>query len=74
MENLDIIILSSIVTILFGIFISVVVKELNKPEDQYVPSEDNSPRTKMIKSVGSIFDSEPKPKKTRKTKTQREIL
>lgn len=71
MENLDIIVLSSIVTVLFGVFIYVVLKELTKPEGQYTPTEDNGPRSKMIKKVGSIFDTvveEPKIKRKRKPK------
>ena len=58
MQNLDIIILSSIVTVLFGVFFYVIYKELTKPEDSYTPQEDKSPRTKMIKKIGNIFDSE----------------
>ena len=57
MQNLDIIILSSIVTVLFVVFIYVIYKELSQPEDTYVVSEDKSPRTKMIRKIGSLFDS-----------------
>jgi len=60
MQNLDIIILSSIVTILFGVFFYVIYKELSQPEGQIKFTEDNSPRTKMIRKVGAIFDSEVK--------------
>lgn len=59
MENLDIIILSSIVSVLFVVFIYFVFKELSKPESEFVITEDNGPRTKMIKKVGSIFDQIP---------------
>jgi len=70
MQNLDIIVLSSIVTLLFVVFLYVVYKELSKPEGSYEVSEDNGPRTRMIRKVGSIFDSVPEtpkpPKKTRR--------
>lgn len=56
MENLDIIILSSIVTTLFAVFIGATVKELNRNEQP--KGRENSPRAKMIKNIGKIFDSE----------------
>lgn len=56
MENLDIIILSTIVTTLFAVFIGVTVKELNKPEVNTQPSEENGPRANMIKFIGTLFD------------------
>lgn len=65
MENLDIIILSSIVTVLFVVFLFFVFRELSRPESDFVITEDNGPRTKFIKKVGTIFDNppeSPKPK------------
>ena len=56
MENLDIIILSTIVTTLFAVFIGVTVKELKKSEVNTQPSEENGPRANMIKFVGTLFD------------------
>lgn len=56
MENLDIIILSSIVTTLFAVFIGLTVRELSKNEQP--KEEEKGPRAKMIKNVGKIFDSE----------------
>ena len=70
MQNLDIIVLSSIVTVLFVVFLYAVSKELSKPEGSYELTDDNGPRTRMIRKVGSIFDSVPEtpksPKKTRR--------
>lgn len=60
MENLDIIILSSIVTTLFAVFIGLTVRELKNSELNNKPSEENGPRAKMIKNVGKLFDSETK--------------
>lgn len=61
MENLDIIILSTIVTTLFVIFIGVTVKELmkvaNNPPQQ--PSVESGPRADMIKFIGRLFDTPP---------------
>lgn len=57
MQNIDIIILSSIVTVLFLVFLYVVIGELSKPEEDYTFTEDSGPRTVMIKKVGSIFDT-----------------
>jgi hypothetical protein len=52
---MEIIVLSSIVTILFIVFGVVVYKELSKAELK-VGSAENSPRAQLIKFVGSIFD------------------
>ena len=61
MENLDIIILSTIVTTLFAIFIGVTVKELMKVSNnpQPIPSAESGPRADMIKFIGRLFDSPP---------------
>ena len=49
---MDIIILSSVVSLLFVVFIVGVIKEAAK-----APSEtENSPRAKFIKKVGKVFD------------------
>ena len=54
---MDIIILSSIVTLLFGIFLFLTYKELSKPETKPVGIE-NSPRARMIRFVGKMFDEQ----------------
>lgn len=56
MQNLDIIVLSSVVSILFIVFIVSIIKELNKAEQP--KGQENSPRAKAIKRVGKIFDSQ----------------
>ena len=56
MENLDIIILSTIVTTLFIVFGVYTYKELRNTELNSNISEDRSPRANMIRFVGSLFD------------------
>ena len=56
MQDLDIIVLSSVVSILFVVFIISIVKELNRAEAP--KGEENSIRAKAIKRVGKIFDSQ----------------
>ncbi len=59
MENLDIIILSTIVTTLFAIFIGVTIKELIKAANDPQPSSsiESGPRADMIKFIGRLFDT-----------------
>lgn len=61
MENLEIIILSSIVTTLFAVFIIASYRELSKTESEMKskPSEETGPRANMIKFVGRLFDESP---------------
>lgn len=61
MENLDIIVLSSIVTTLFAVFIGYTIKELIHASKNPDPIE-SSPRANMIKFVGKLFDSPFEPK------------
>jgi uncharacterized membrane protein len=56
MQNLDIIVLSSVVAILFIVFIVSIVKEINRSEAP--KGEENSPRAKAIKRIGRVFDSQ----------------
>ena len=58
MENLEIIILSSIVTTLFAVFIIASYRELSKAESEgnSKPSQETGPRANMIKFVGKLFD------------------
>lgn len=57
MENLDIVILSSIVSILFIVFMGTIVKEFIRMEKNPIVGPDNSPRTNMIKFIGGLFDT-----------------
>lgn len=57
MENIEIIILSTIVTTLFAIFIGLTIKELNNVSETKSPSTESGPRADMIKFVGRLFDS-----------------
>ena len=56
MENLDIIILSTIVTTLFIVFGFVTIKELRNVDLNSKPSEEAGPRANMIRFVGRLFD------------------
>jgi hypothetical protein len=68
MENLDIIILTSIVSTLFIVFGIVMYKEFKNASDQSDDLYDNGPRANMIRFIGSIFDSEVTSKMTKKEK------
>ena len=68
MENLDIIILSTIVSTLFVVFGIVMYKELKNASDQSDDLYETSPRANMIRFIGSIFDSESTSKMTKKEK------
>ncbi len=52
---MEIIVLSSIVTVLFIIFGVVVYREFSKPETKVLGIE-NSPRAQFIRYIGRIFD------------------
>ena len=68
MENLDIIILTSILSTLFIVFGIVVVKELSKPESELQSSKEGGPRADFIRFVGRLFDEEATKKMTKKEK------
>jgi hypothetical protein len=57
MENLDIIILSTILTTLFIVFIGFTAKELVKGPKVLKASDESGPRAEFIKFVGRLFDS-----------------
>ena len=57
MENLDIIILSTILTTLFIVFIAFTAKELVKAPKVLKASDESGPRAEFIKFVGRLFDS-----------------
>jgi len=58
MENIDIIILTSVVATLFAVFFIAIyreVKSIDVTKTDY--SKDNGPRARMIELVGGVFDS-----------------
>ncbi|NBP58955.1 hypothetical protein EBU71_20900 [bacterium] len=57
MENLDIIILTSILSTLFVVFGIVVYKEI-KTNGFESKGDEKSPRADMIKLVGKLFDQD----------------
>lgn len=57
MQNFDIIILSSIVSTLFLVFLGLTVKELLLADKKKVAGGENSPRARLIRQVGKLFDS-----------------
>lgn len=68
MENLEIIILSTVVVTLFATFIIVTYKELANAENIQRPSEESGPRANMIKFIGRLFDESATKKMTNKQK------
>jgi len=68
MENLDIIILTSILSTLFVVFGIVIYKEFKNAPDQSNDLYETSPRANMIRFIGSIFDTEVTSKMTKKEK------
>ena len=67
MENLDIIILTSVVATLFAVFFIAIYREI-KSIDVTKPdySKDTGPRARMIELVGGVFDSKKTSVKDRK--------
>jgi len=68
MDNLEIIILSTVVVTLFATFIIVTYKELANAEQNPSPSEETGPRANMIKFIGRLFDENATKKMTIKQK------
>jgi len=68
MDNLEIIILSTVVVTLFATFIIVTYKELANAEKNPSPSEETGPRANMIKLIGRLFDENATKKMTIKQK------
>lgn len=59
MENLDLIILTTIVVILFMVFIIATFKEiLEDAKKPFKGGEEGGPRAEMIKFVGKLFSDE----------------
>jgi len=71
MENLDIIVLSSIVSTLFIVFIGFTAKELMKAPSESQPRQslETGPRANFIRFIGRIFDEEATKKMNTKQKT-----
>jgi len=67
-DNLEIIILSTVVVTLFATFIIVTYRELANAEHNPTPSEETGPRANMIKFVGRLFDESATKKMTIKQK------
>ena len=68
MDNLEIIILSTVVVTLFSTFIIVTYRELVNAEKNPRPSEESGPRANMIKFIGRLFDESATKKMTTKQK------
>lgn len=67
MENLDIIILTSIVATLFVVFFIAMYREFNnvgKTNQSY--DKESGPRADMVNFIGNIFDDKSIPKKEKK--------
>ncbi len=57
MQNFDIILLSSIVSTLFIVFLGLTVKELIVADKKKVTGSENGPRARLVRKVGELFDS-----------------
>jgi hypothetical protein len=68
MENLDIIILTSILSTLFIVFGIAMFREFKNVNEQSNDLYDRSPRANMIRFIGSMFDDGVTKKMTKKEK------
>ena len=68
MENLDIIILTSIISTLFIVFGIAMFREFKNVNEQSEDLYDRSPRANMIRFIGSMFDDGITKKMTKKEK------
>ncbi len=66
MENLDIIILTSILSTLFVVFGIVMYKEFKNIPEQTNSMYETGPKANMIRFIGSIFDDQSISKKEKK--------
>lgn len=57
MQNFDIILLSSIVSTLFVVFLGLTVKEFIVADKKKATGSENSPRARLVRKVGELFDS-----------------
>ena len=73
MENLDIIILTTVLSTLFLVFIIAVYREVkNVDQDSYKIQKDGGPRADMVRFIGRLFDDETASKKM--TYNQKDII
>ena len=55
-NNIDIIVLTSVIVVLFLVFIIATVRELNTTSPtKFVEKEEGGPRAEMIRFIGKIF-------------------
>ena len=67
MENLDIFILTSIITTLFAVFIGLVYKEISSiDENSYRYEREGGPRAALFNFMARLFEDETIPKKEKK--------
>jgi hypothetical protein len=57
MDNLEIIILSTMITTLFAIFIGLTARELSKAPQMIKASDESGPRANLTKFMGKLFDT-----------------
>jgi hypothetical protein len=68
MENLDIIILTTILSTLFVVFIILVYREFsNVDENSYKTAKDGGPRVYLMKLMERVFDNRSIPVEEKKT-------
>jgi len=60
MENLEIIILTSVLSTLFIVFITAVVRELKRSGEKIPGAVESGPRAELIRFIGNLFDEEAK--------------
>lgn len=67
MENLDVIILTSIIATAFIVFIVATYREFtNMAKNPYEFSKDGGPRAELVNFMGRLFEDETMPKKQKK--------
>ena len=58
-NNTDIIVLTSVIIVLFVVFIIATIREFNTlGSKEYVPSKEGGPRAEILRFVGKIFTDE----------------
>jgi len=57
MQNFDIILLSSIVSTLFIVFLGLTIKEFMQAGKKRLEGQENSPRARLTRFMGQVFDS-----------------
>ncbi len=54
-NNIDLVVLTSVVVILFIIFIIATIKELSKMSSEELAKKEGGPRADMIRYIGALF-------------------